>query len=113
MEVKKILKKGDSFVAYNENGDSMGRISIKTKKFVGNTDALIPLNEHLKNNPATKKKKRVWTVIFLDSEGEQIEETQIDEKKASLAWSLFEEFGHEKKKGMKLEWQPEWEFIED
>lgn len=65
MEVAKILKKGNAFVAYNENGDSMGRINIKTEKFVGNTQASIPLYEHLeaylKNDKALKMiKKRNW-----------------------------------------------------
>lgn len=122
----KILKKGNYFVAYRDKndvntpdgvgmndrikiGDSLGKINIKTGKFIGNTISLLPLNAHLKNNLISGKRKRVWTVIYLNSDGEQIDQTQIDEKRASLAWELFKEFGHKKKKGIKLEWQPEWE----
>ena len=55
------------------------------------------------------KQKRVWNVTYLDKDGEQIDQTQIDEKNASLAWELFAEFGHTKEKGMKLEWEAAWE----
>ena len=47
MEVTKIKKRGNSLVAFNENGDSMATLSIKTEKFCGNTDALIPLTKAL------------------------------------------------------------------
>lgn len=126
----KILKKGNYFIAYRDKndvntpdgvgmndrihiGNKLGSINIKTGKFIGNTIALIPLSKHLENNPSRTKRKRVWTVIFLNADGEQIDQTQIDEKRASLAWSLFKEFGHTKEKGMTLEWQPDWEEISD
>ncbi len=126
----KILKKGNYFVAYRDKhdvntpdgvgmndqikiGDSLGKINIDTEKFVGNTFAMLPLIEHLKNNPPTPKRKRVWNVTFVDKDGEVIDETQIDEKRASLAWSLFKEFGHTKEKGMKLEWEADWEEVDD
>jgi hypothetical protein len=57
----KIKKQGNFFVAYKEeidnqlpnmnpkieNGDSLGKINIKTGKFVGNTVCMLQLNEHL------------------------------------------------------------------
>lgn len=52
-----------------------------------------------------KKAKTVYNVFYFDKDGEQIDQTQIDEKKAKLAWELFKEFGHTKKKGMYLEWE--------
>ncbi len=126
----KILKKGNYFVAYRDEndkntpdgvgmndrikiGDSLGKINIKSEKFIGNTISLLPLSAHLEKHKFNQKRKRVWNVMLIDSDDEQIDQTQIDEKKASLAWELFKEFGHEKKKGMRLEWQPEWEVIED
>lgn len=48
--------------------------------------------------------KTVWNVAFLDENGEHIDDTQIDEKSSKLAWQLFKEFGHTKKKGYTLEW---------
>jgi hypothetical protein len=59
------------------------------------------------------KYKRVWDVAFTNKDGKVIDITQIDEKKASLAWELFEEFGHTKQKGDKILWQPDWEEIEE
>ena len=47
MEVGKIKRKNSSLVAYNENGESMATISLKTGKFCGNTKALIPLTNAL------------------------------------------------------------------
>jgi hypothetical protein len=60
----KIKKKGNMLVAYRDEndvdsidtgmnqqikvGDSLGKISIKTGKFTGNTVCLIALNNHLK-----------------------------------------------------------------
>lgn len=78
----KILKKGNYFVAYRDKhdvntpdgvgmndqikiGDSLGKINIKTEKFVGNTIAYIPLSNqldaYLKNDPTRKMiDKRDW-----------------------------------------------------
>jgi hypothetical protein len=56
--------------------------------------------------------KRVWDVTYLDENGESIDSTQIDEKRAKLAWELFAEFGHTKQRGYKLEWTPAWEEID-
>lgn len=78
----KILKKGNYFVAYRDEndvntpdgvgmndrikiGESLGRISIKTEKFVGNTICFIELSRHLdahlKNDPNLKMiNKRDW-----------------------------------------------------
>lgn len=58
------------------------------------------------------KRKRVWNVTFVNKEGDTIDTTQIDEKRASLAWELFEEFGHTKQKGDKIQWEADWEIIE-
>lgn len=52
-----------------------------------------------------KKAKTVYNVYFLDKDEEVIDQTQVDEKKAKLAWDLFKEFGHTRTKGMKLEWE--------
>lgn len=41
----------------------------------------------------------VWNVFYYDKNGEVMDITQIDEKDEELAWSLFEEFGHERKEG--------------
>lgn len=49
--------------------------------------------------------KTVWNVAFLDENGEHIDDTQIDEKSSKLAWQLFKEFGHTKKKKYTLEWE--------
>jgi hypothetical protein len=38
----------------------------------------------------------VFNVKYFNKEGEQIDQTQIDEKNNELAWQLFKEFGHEK-----------------
>lgn len=51
------------------------------------------------------KNKKVYDVSYFTKEGEQIDQTQIDEKSSKLAWELFSEFGHTKTKGMYLEWQ--------
>jgi hypothetical protein len=52
-----------------------------------------------------KKKVKVWNVYFFNKDDEQIDKTQIDEKDETLAWDLFKEFGHTKKKGDYLEWE--------
>lgn len=49
--------------------------------------------------------KKAWNVYYIDKDGEQIDQTQIDEKSAKLAWELFEEFGHKKTKGNRIEWE--------
>lgn len=56
---------------------------------------------------AKKKKKtqKVYNVFYYDKDDEQIDQTQIDERSAKLAWELFKEFGHTKKEGMYLEWE--------
>ena len=50
-------------------------------------------------------KKKVYDVFYFTKEGEQIDQTQIDEKDEELAWELFAEFGHTKTEGMYLEWE--------
>lgn len=52
-----------------------------------------------------KKTTTVYNVFYFDKDGEQIDQTQIDEKSPKLAWELFKEFGHTKKKGMYIEWE--------
>jgi hypothetical protein len=47
----------------------------------------------------------VWKVVYLDKDGEYIDETEVDEKDDELAWDLFKEFGHKKAEGTYLEWQ--------
>ncbi len=42
---------------------------------------------------------QVWDVFYYDKDDELIDETQIDEKSEKVAWDLFKEFGHTKKKG--------------
>jgi hypothetical protein len=60
-----------------------------------------------------KKTQTVYNVSFLDKDGEQIDQTQIDEKSDELAWELFKEFGHTKEKGMYLEWEEEEEEMDE
>jgi hypothetical protein len=60
-----------------------------------------------------KKTQTVYNVFYFDKDGEQIDQTQIDEKSSKLAWELFKEFGHTKEKGMYLKWEEEEEEIED
>ena len=60
-----------------------------------------------------KKTIKVWNVFYFDKNGEQIDQTQIDEKKAKLAWELFKEFGHIKKKGMYIEWEEDTEEVDE
>jgi hypothetical protein len=52
-----------------------------------------------------KKINIVYDVTYFDKDGEQIDQTQIDEKNEVLAWELFAEFGHTKEPGMYLEWE--------
>lgn len=47
----------------------------------------------------------VYNVTYFDKDGEQIDQTQIDEKNEELAWELFAEFGHTKEPGIYLEWE--------
>lgn len=47
----------------------------------------------------------VWKVVYLDKDGEYIDETEVDEKDDELAWDLFKEFGHKKEKGTYLQWE--------
>lgn len=53
----------------------------------------------------SKKKAKVFDVTFFDKDGEQIDQTQVDEQNDELAWELFAEFGHTKEEGMYLEWE--------
>lgn len=62
---------------------------------------------------AKKKFKTVYNVSYLNKDGELIDQTQIDEKSAKLAWELFKEFGHKKKKGDYLEWSEDKEEVDD
>ena len=57
------------------------------------------------------KKATVYNVSYLDKDGKLIDQTQIDEKSAKLAWELYKEFGHTKKKGDYLEWSKDTEEI--
>jgi hypothetical protein len=59
------------------------------------------------------KRKRVWNVTFINKNEDVIDETQIDEKSAKLAWELFKEFGHTKQKGDKIVWDGDWENIDE
>jgi hypothetical protein len=54
-----------------------------------------------------KKSKTVFNVFYYNSTtGELIDQTQIDEHDEKLAWELFAEFGHKRKKSYKLEMEP-------
>jgi hypothetical protein len=66
-----------------------------------------------KKTVKAKKTIKVWNVSFFDKDGEQIDQTQIDEKKPKLAWELFKEFGHTKEKGMYLEWEEDFEEVDE
>ncbi len=46
-----------------------------------------------------------FNVTYFDETGEVIDTTQIDEKSKKLAWELFKEFGHKKKKGYRIEFE--------
>lgn len=46
-------------------------------------------------------KNKVYNVYY-SQDGEQIEQTQIDENNEELAWELFKEFGHERNDGSGL-----------
>ena len=60
-----------------------------------------------------KKTQTVYNVSLLDKDGEQIDQTQIDEKSDELAWELFAEFGHTKEAGMYLDWEEEEEEMDE
>jgi len=47
--------------------------------------------------------KYSYNVTYFDEYSEQVETTQIDEYNEELAWDLFKEFGHTKKRGYYLE----------
>lgn len=49
--------------------------------------------------------KTVYNVAYLNKKGELIDDTQIDEKNKKLAWDLFKEFGHKRKKGDRIEFE--------
>lgn len=59
--VSSIKKAGNYFVAYDNEQKSMGRISITTGKFVGNTNALLLLNEHLDKFLKSQGKEGIFT----------------------------------------------------
>jgi hypothetical protein len=60
-----------------------------------------------------KKTQKVYNVFYYDKDDELIDQTQIDEKSAKLAWELFKEFGHTKKKGTYLEWEEDEEEVDE
>jgi hypothetical protein len=62
---------------------------------------------------AKKKTQKVWNVFYYTKDDELIDQTQIDEKSAKLAWELLEEFGHKKKKGDYLEWEEDEEEVDE
>ena len=47
----------------------------------------------------------VYNVFYLNSKGGMIDQTQIDEYNEELAWQLFREFGHQRRKTYTLEFQ--------
>ncbi len=57
MSEPKIKKKGNKFVYFNENGDSMGSINIDTEKFIGATFCMMQLHEHLDKHKQTPEYK--------------------------------------------------------
>ena len=67
------------------------------KKFA---DEALYFIEEIENQP-----KKVFNVTYYDSHNEVIDSTQIDEKSRPLAWELFKEFGHTRKKGTYLEFE--------
>ena len=54
-------------------------------------------------DPETDEPKKVFDGTYFDKNDEVIDTTQIDEDNKTLAWELFKEFGHKKKKGTYLE----------
>lgn len=65
-----------------------------------------------KGGSMSKGGKTVYNVTFFDKDGEELDNTQVDEKDEKLAWDLFKEFGHDKKPGMYLEWEKTTEEME-
>ncbi len=61
----------------------------------------------------SKQTKTVYNVFFFNKKGEQIEQTQIDEKNEQLAWDLFKEFGRRRNAGTYLEWEEDEEDVEE
>jgi hypothetical protein len=55
-----------------------------------------------------KKEKQIksYNVFYYDEESELIDQTQIDENSKALAWALFKEFGHLRKREYKVELVP-------
>lgn len=52
------------------------------------------------------KQEISYNVFYLDGDGELIDQTQIDENSKALAWELFKEFGHSRKRGYTVELIP-------
>ena len=65
-----IKKKGNMLVAYNEQGVSVGQISLKTGKFVGATSCMIDLHNAFETMKPIKpiKEMRVYVVDLNDIE---------------------------------------------
>ncbi|HXB41244.1 MAG TPA: hypothetical protein VNZ49_11930 [Bacteroidia bacterium] len=55
---------------------------------------------------ASKRAKTVYNVSYYNSVGELLDQTQIDENNEELAWELFAEFGHTRRKGYTVEIEP-------
>lgn len=54
-----------------------------------------------------KEKQNIsYNVFYFDGAGELIDQTQIDENNEDLAWELFKEFGHIRKRAFKVELIP-------
>ncbi len=49
------------------------------------------------------KTNKAFNIYYFNSEGEQLDQTQIDENNEELAWMLFEEFGHTRQTGDRIE----------
>lgn len=52
------------------------------------------------------KQEISYNVYYLDCDGELIDQTQIDKNSKVLAWQLFKEFGHSRKRGYTVELIP-------
>lgn len=95
---------GSKDVSYSKKYDEVSDVPVKYKAVV---DELIAAHHKKWHSGCSMGEggKIVYNVIYLDSNGDEIDSTQLDEKDEKLAWSLFKEFGHDKKPDIYLEWE--------
>ena len=75
----KILKKGNRFVAYNNNNESLGSINIETEKFVGNTVCMVALINKLDAYNKAKKNDKIKINLELTFADKTISKNDIAE----------------------------------